>query len=74
MILSGDGPTISGTITQMAGDVRGLIKGAIELSYFTRGAIQYEAVLSMSAFERDILREFIDERLEIAKKSSHPIY
>jgi len=39
-----------------------------------RGAISYTELMNMSATERQIVSEFIDERLEIEKKNLHPVY
>ena len=61
-------------INSFATDVRNLLKTAIEISYFSRGAIPYASVLQMSPLERDLATEFINKRLDIAGKSAHPIY
>ena len=61
-------------IDALAKDVRNLLQAAFEISYYSRGAWQYEQVLKMSPLERDIAVDFINKRLEIAKKSSHPIF
>lgn len=74
MIISGDSSRISEMINSFAIDVRNLLKVAIEISYFSRGAISYSSVLLMSPLERDLATEFINKRLEIAAKSSHPVY
>lgn len=74
MIISGDNSRVSEIINSMAVEVRNLLKSAVEIAYFSRGAIPYEAVLKMSALERDITVEFINKRLEIASKSPFPVY
>lgn len=74
MIISGDSSRISEMINSFATDVRNLLKTAIEISYFSRGAIPYASVLQMSPLERDLATEFINKRLDIAGKSAHPIY
>jgi hypothetical protein len=51
-----------------------LITSAIQLSYYSRGAWDYHSVLLMSAAEREIALEFINERLKVASKSMHPVY
>jgi hypothetical protein len=55
-------------------EIRGIIRNAFELSYFSRGAWQYESVLNMTAGERDIGAEFINKRLEHAAKMQHPVF
>jgi hypothetical protein len=74
MIVSGDTSRISEMINSMAIDVRSLLKSAIEISYFSRSAVQYRDVLSLSALERDLWVEFINERLKIAGKSPFPVF
>lgn len=74
MIMSGDTSRISEVINSMGLDVRNLLRSAVEISYFTRGAIGYDQVLRMSALERDIAVEFINKRLEMAAKSPFPVY
>ena len=61
-------------IAQLGREIRMIIRNAFELSYFSRGAWQYEAVLSMTAGEREIASEFINKRLEIAAKMPHPVF
>lgn len=61
-------------ITQLGREIRMIIKNAFELSYFSRGAWQYESVLEMTAGEREIAAEFINKRLEQAAKMSHPVF
>lgn len=65
---------ISDLINSLAFDVRNLLKGAMEIAYFSRGAIQYHAVLQMTPLERDLAVELINKRLEIASKSPFPVY
>jgi hypothetical protein len=74
VIISGDRGRVSEVINSMAKDVRSLLNQAIEISYFSRGAIQYETVLQMTPLERDLAIQFINKRLEIAAKSPFPIY
>jgi hypothetical protein len=61
-------------IKRLGREIRGIIQSAIEISYFSRGAWTYQAVLQMSQAEREMAVDFINERLKIAGKSSHPIY
>jgi len=74
MITSGDTSRISEVINSMAMDVRNLLRAAVELSYFSRGAWSYETVLRMSPLERDIALEFINKRLESQSKAAFPDY
>jgi len=74
MIRYGNTEQIQQLMTTLGNDIRNIIRNALELSYFSRGAWSYEAVLNMSAGERDIAVDFINKRLEIAGKSMHPVY
>lgn len=74
MIMSGDGSRIAEMINSLALDTRNLLKAAFEISYFSRGAWQYESVLQMSPLERDLAVELINKRLEAASKSPYPVF
>lgn len=74
MIVSGDMGRIAAAIKTMSIEVRNLLKSAIEISYFSRGAIPYETVLQMSPLERELAIEFINGRLEQASKSAFPVF
>lgn len=51
-----------------------LIENVVELVYFMRGAIQYDAMMFMTPPERRIIAEFISKRLEQEAKKLNPIY
>lgn len=51
-----------------------LVKSSMELVYYFRGALQYQDALMMSPAERDIAFEFVNERLEAAKKMPNPVF
>jgi hypothetical protein len=74
MIMFGDGSRIAEMINSLALDTRNLLKAAIEISYFSRGAWSYDSVLLMSPLERDLAVEFINKRLEAASKSPYPVF
>lgn len=61
-------------IAQLGKEIKLLIRSAIEISYFSRGSIQYEAVLNMTAGEREVALDFINHRLEIAAKMPYPVF
>lgn len=61
-------------VNALAFDTRNLLKAAMEISYYSRGAWPYDQVLQMSPLERDLAIEFINKRLEAAAKSMHPVY
>jgi hypothetical protein len=74
MIMSGDSSRIAEMINSLALDVRSLLKQAVEIAWYSRGSIQYETALAMSPLERDIAIEFVNNRLELQKKSPNPVY
>lgn len=74
MIILGDADKTALMINSLARDVRNLLSAAVEISYFSRGAIQYDAVLLLTPLERDLYVEFINKRLEAAGKSPFPVY
>lgn len=69
MILTGDHSRIVGMIDRLAVEVKGLIKACQDIATYTRGGIDYNTALNMSAFERDMAIEDINKRLEAASKS-----
>lgn len=74
MIRSGDMIAVQKLIVRLGDEVKNLIKAAIELSYFSRGAWSYQQVLYMSAAEREVAADFITERLKAAAKMAHPVF
>lgn len=72
--MGGDASRIADMIDSLAMDTRNLLKAAIEISYFSRGAWPYNLVLKMTPLERDLATEFINKRLEMAGKSMFPVY
>ena len=52
-----------------------IIRNVIDLAYFMRGAMTYESILlTMSYAERQLVADFLKERLEQESKSPHPVY
>jgi len=52
-----------------------LIKGIIDITYFMRGGMSYESILlTMSYAERQLVSDFLKERLEQESKSPQPNY
>lgn len=69
MILTGDHTRIVGTIDRLALEVRGLVQTCQDIAYYTRGGIDYDTALRMSAFERDLAIDGINKRLEATAKN-----
>lgn len=59
---------------QYKGEVRALIKNIIQLTYFMRGSIQYEEMMNRTYAERQMIGEFVEERLKVEAKKPHPVY
>ena len=74
MISTGNVPAIQRMMNSLGGEIRALVKQAFELSYFSRGAWSYSAVLQMTAAEREIATEFLNERLKQALKMRNPVF
>lgn len=53
---------------------RALSKDIVQLVYFMRGAISYHDALSLTPGERDLMVEYISERLEAESKRMYPNY
>lgn len=74
MIRAGDMIAVQRLIERLGKEIKGLVKSALEISYYSRGAWSYQAVLNMSQGEREMAVEFINERLKVAAKSMYPVY
>lgn len=74
MIKSGNMSAVQQLIMRLGKESQGLIKSALEISYYSRGAWPYNQVLTMTAGEREMALDFINERLKIAAKSPFPVY
>jgi hypothetical protein len=74
MIRAGEMRAVQSLMSRLGAEIKGLIKSALEISYFSRGAWSYETVLAMSAGERELAVDFINERLKIAAKQTFPVY
>ncbi len=61
-------------INSLGLDVRNLLTQAVEIAWFSRGSIQYDAALLMTPLERDITIQFVNKNIENQKKKSNPIY
>jgi len=51
-----------------------LIDEAVALSWYSRGAIQYQSALDMAYIERKQYFSFINNRMEKLKDAMHPVY
>ena len=74
MIRYGDMVAVQRLIARLGSEVRALVKSALEISYYSRGAWPYHQVLMMSQGEREMASEFINDRLKVAAKQMFPVY
>ena len=51
-----------------------LIRSVVELVYYMRGSIQYDDMMWRTPFEREVMAEFIKDRLEKEAKKDFPVY
>lgn len=61
-------------MVRLSKEIEALVKAALEISYFSRGAWTYEQVLGMSAGIRDLAVDFVNERLKAASKMPFPVF
>lgn len=59
---------------QLRREARSLVRSVIELIYYMRGAISYTEMMEMSYAEREVVSEFLEQRMEVEKKNPHPVY
>ncbi len=74
MIRAGDMQAVQKLIIRLGAEIRQLVKSALEISYFSRGAWSYQTVLLMSQAEREMAVDFVNDRLKLASKSMFPVY
>lgn len=74
MIRAGDMMAVQKHIVRLGSEIKQLVRSAIEISYYSRGAWSYQQVLTMSQAEREIAVDFVNERLKVAAKSMFPVY
>lgn len=74
MIQAGDMAAVQRLIERLGGEIRSIVKSALEISYYSRGSWSYHQVLMMSQAEREIATEFVNDRLEFASKQAYPVY
>lgn len=59
---------------RMRKETRGLLKEVISLVYFMRGSIQYRDMMTMTPVEREMISDFIKDRLEQESNKTYPVY
>ena len=74
MIRAGNMEAVGKLIKRLGAEIKGIVKSALEISYYSRGGWSYSEVLNMSQGERELAVEFINERLKVAAKQMFPVY
>lgn len=74
MIRAGDMVAVQKLIMRLGSEIKNIIKAALEISYYSRGAWSYHQVLAMSQAEREMAVDFVNDRLKAASKSMFPVY
>lgn len=69
MIRHGDEQAISKMMMRLRSDTEITVRGSLELSYYSRGAWDYDTILNMSAAEREIAMDIIKKKIEMAAKN-----
>lgn len=71
---TGSNEDIIAMFNQFRNDVSMTIKSIIQLVYFMRGSVGYNDMMNMTHMEREMISEFINERLEQESKRMYPVY
>jgi hypothetical protein len=74
MLKSGTPQDIRSMFDNMGRERKRLVKSVIQLVYFMRGSVQYDHMMNMSLIEREMISEFIENRLEVEGKKMYPVY
>lgn len=74
MLRHGSVEDIKKMFEQMRSDTKRMLKEIIQLVYFMRGAIQYDSMMHMTFAERQLIREFIEKRLDDESKKLYQVY
>lgn len=74
MIQSGDMQSVQRLIARLGREIKGIVKSALEISWYSRGGWSYQQVLQMSQAEREIAVDIINDRLQMAAKMQFPVF
>jgi hypothetical protein len=62
------------TLKQLQSETAKIVNGIVELTWYMRGGLQYHDAMSLTPGEKDIMRSFLDHRMEKLKDSTFPVY
>lgn len=74
MLKCGTSEQIQQMFERLRKESRNLLKEIVELAYFMRGAVQYHAAFNLTPPEREVIAEFIKNRLEHEADRANPVY
>lgn len=74
MLKTGSQQQVSEMFDTLSRGARNIIKEAINLTYFMRGAITYTELMHMTPGERALVSEFLNDRMESESRRAVPIY
>ena len=74
MLKHGKPDEIRDMFYRMRDETRGLLREVVSLVYFMRGSIQYNDMMMMTPVERDLIGDFIKDRLEQERDKTYPVY
>lgn len=60
--------------SQLNAAAKSIIKNVVEIVYYMRGSVQYDDIMWRTPVEKQIMEEFIRERLESESKKPYPVY
>lgn len=58
----------------MKTEVRNILMECIDITYFMRGGIQYADLLQRTPNERELMKAYLDDRLDQERGRMHPNY
>lgn len=75
MLRTGTPEQISTMYQKLNGEVKSILNTLNQLIYFMRGAVSYEyALYGLSYVEREMMLDYISQRLESESKNMYPNY
>lgn len=74
MLKAGRFEEVTLMVKRMQSEAKSVLKDALKLTYFMRGAVSYDEIMTMTMTEKEVVAEIVEERLEAEKKNPHPVY
>jgi hypothetical protein len=74
VLKSGDPDMINKMFKKLDREAKSIVNSIIELVWYMRGSIQYSDMMMMTNMERELVRDFVKDRMEAIKKHSFPVY